>query len=62
MLIKDILVHLTPEAASRPTGSVAYAISMAGKLGGHLTALIFAVDFTRPATFYGGASDHACRF
>ena len=57
MSIKDILVHLTPEAASRPTGSVAYAISMADKLKAHLTALIFAVDFTKPATFYGGATD-----
>ena len=57
MSIKDILVHLTPEAASRPAGSVHYAISMADKLGAHLTALVFAVDFTKPATFYGGATD-----
>jgi nucleotide-binding universal stress UspA family protein len=57
MSIKDILVHLTPEAASRPAGSVHYAIGMADRLGAHLTALIFAVDFTKPATFYGGATD-----
>lgn len=57
MSIKDILVHLIPEAGSRPAGSVHYAISMADKLGAHLTALVFAVDFTKPATFYGGATD-----
>ncbi|MDF2117945.1 universal stress protein [Roseiarcaceae bacterium H3SJ34-1] len=57
MSIKDILVHLTPEAASRPAGSVHYAIGMADKLGAHLTALVFANDFTKPATFYGGATD-----
>lgn len=57
MSIKDILVHLTPEAVARPTGPVRYAISMAEKLGAHLTALVFAVDFTKPATFYGGAAD-----
>lgn len=55
--MKDILVHLTPETVSRPTGSIPYAISMAEKLGAHLTALVFAVDFTKPATFYGGATD-----
>lgn len=57
MSIKDILVHLTPEAVTRSTGSLPYAISMAERLGAHLTALVFAVDFTKPATFYGGATD-----
>ena len=57
MSIKDILVHLTPEAASRLTGSLPYAISMAEKLGAQLTALVFAVNFTQPATLYGGATD-----
>lgn len=46
-------MHLTPEAALRPAGSVDYAISMADGLGSHLTALVFAADFTKPATFYG---------
>lgn len=57
MSIKDILVHLTPEAASRPSGCIPYAISMSEILGAHLTALVFSFDFTRPATFYGGATD-----
>lgn len=57
MSIKDPLVHLTSEAAARSTGSLPYVISMAERLGAHLTALVFAVDFTKPATFYGGATD-----
>jgi nucleotide-binding universal stress UspA family protein len=55
--IKDIIVHLTPEAVSRPTGSIAYAISMAEQLSAHVTALVFTFDFKKPATFYGGATD-----
>ena len=57
MSIKDIIVHLTPEAVSRPTGSIAYAINMAGQLSAHVTALVFTFDFIKPATFYGGATD-----
>jgi nucleotide-binding universal stress UspA family protein len=52
VMLKDIIVNLTPNRAQDPAAD--FAISLAGQFGAHLTGLAFALEPAIPAGAMGG--------